>query len=200
MAAAGDDLEGGLTSGGRLPRPANRPQSMPPIAHCVAFCGAFGLVFAVSGAVLLSSGLPYRRLQLRIISACMLALGVVLLTCAVVLTLTWRRQRTTAARRQCRRQHRSAALVIRVPTVSAYMYASDTVVQGAASTETVSPASPLPPPPSYDDVVHPPPSYASVMMLKELEKAAQARRQAAEAQRRGSAPPALRAPALPVQM
>ncbi|KAL3182977.1 hypothetical protein MRX96_006772 [Rhipicephalus microplus] len=85
-------MEGSTISVIRDPQPAagDRTSSLPPIVHCVAFCVAFGLVFAVSGAILLSSGLPYRRLQLRIISACMLTLGVVLLAVAVVLIFSWR--------------------------------------------------------------------------------------------------------------
>lgn len=197
MAAAGDDLESGLARETRVPRAANRLQ-MPPIVHCVAFCGSFGVVFIVSGAVLLSSALPYRRLQLRIISFCMLGLGVVLLTCAIALTVMWRRRRAAAGRRECW-PHPSSALALHVPTVSSssYMYASDPAMSGVISTGTVSPPSPLPPPPAYEDVVLPPPSYSTVMMLKEQEMAAEAQRQAAEAQRRGSAPAA--SPAAPVQ-
>ncbi|KAL1432234.1 hypothetical protein MTO96_013560 [Rhipicephalus appendiculatus] len=132
---------------------------MPPIAHCVAFCGAFGLVFAVSGAVLLSSGLPYRRLQLRIISA------------------------SEPCTEGAPRRQRRAALVIRVPTISGtYVYTpTPGLTEGGAAPSR-------PPPPAYEDVVLPPPSYESVMMLKQLEKAAGVAHQMADITRRDSAP------------
>lgn len=169
---------------GPQPSAGDRTSSMPPIAHCVAFCGAFGLVFAVSGAVLLSSGLPYRRLQLRIISACMLAMGVVLLAAAVVLIFTWRnRHQFGAVYRGRPRRERRAALVIRVPTISGtYVYApTPGLTEGGA-------AASRPPPPAYEDVVLPPPSYESVIMLKQLEKAAGVAHQMAEITPRDSAP------------
>ncbi|XP_075532646.1 uncharacterized protein LOC142565922 [Dermacentor variabilis] len=172
------------------PQPAagDRRSTMPPIAHCVAFCGAFGLVFAVSGAVLLSSGLPYRRLQLRIISACMLAMGVVLLAAAVVLIFAWRNRhhmRSIMPRAARHRRQRHAALVIRVPTVSGTYVYSSTPAAAAAGAAPLSP-----PPPAYEDLLPPPPSYESVMMLKRLEKAAEVAHQLAESARRGSAPAA----------
>ncbi|XP_050049737.1 uncharacterized protein [Dermacentor andersoni] len=170
------------------PQPAagDRRSAMPPIAHCVAFCGAFGLVFAVSGAVLLSSGLPYRRLQLRIISACMLAMGVVLLAAAIVLIFAWRnRHHIGAVQRARHRRQRHAALVIRVPTVSGTYVYSSTPAGAAAGAAPLSP-----PPPAYEDLLPPPPSYESVMMLKRLEKAAKVAHQLAESARRGSAPAA----------
>lgn len=168
------------------PGAGDRTSKMPPIAHCVAFCVAFGLVFAVSGAVLLSSGLPYRRLQLRIISVCMLVMGVVLLAAAVVLIFMWRnRHHFGAFHRSCHRRQQRAALVIRVPTVSGTYVYSPTPAGAAAGA-----APSRPPPPAYEEVVPPPPSYESVMMLKRLEKAAELAHQVADSARRGSAPAA----------
>ncbi|XP_075737274.1 uncharacterized protein LOC142776804 [Rhipicephalus microplus] len=85
-------MVGSTTSVIRDPQPAagDRTSSLPPIKHCVVFCVAVGLLLAVSGAILLSSGQPYQQLQLRIVSACMLASGVVLLAVAVVLIFSWR--------------------------------------------------------------------------------------------------------------
>ncbi|KAL3182978.1 hypothetical protein MRX96_006773 [Rhipicephalus microplus] len=85
-------MEGSTTSVIRDPQRAagDRRSSSPRIKHCVVFCVAVGLVFAVSGAILLSSGQPNQQLEIRIISACMIASNVVLLAAAVVFILSWR--------------------------------------------------------------------------------------------------------------
>lgn len=178
-------METSTTDVVRGPQPAagERTSSMPAVAHCVAFCGAFGLVFAVSGAVLLYSGFPYRRFQLRVISACMLIMGVMLLAAAVVLIFLWynRHQFADMPLMSLRRQ-RPPALVIRVPTISgSRAHASSTP---AATGDAASPSRP----PAYDDVVLPPPSYESVMMFKRLERAAAGAPQVAESACRNSAP------------
>ncbi|XP_075737272.1 uncharacterized protein LOC142776803 [Rhipicephalus microplus] len=86
------EMEGSTTSVIRDPQltAGDRTSSLPPIKHCVVFCVAIGLVLAVSGAILLSSGQPNQQLELRIISACMIASYVVLLAAAVVFILSWR--------------------------------------------------------------------------------------------------------------
>ncbi|KAH6920288.1 hypothetical protein HPB50_028723 [Hyalomma asiaticum] len=177
-------MENSTTDVVRGPQPAagERTSSMPPVAHCVAFCGAFGLVFAVSGAVLLYSGFPYRRFQLRVISACMLVVGVTLLAAAVVLIFLWhnRHQFADMPLMGLRRQ-RPPALVIRVPTISGSHEHASTP---AATGDGTSPSRP----PAYDDVVLPPPSYESVMMYKRLERAAAVAPQIAESACRNSAP------------
>ncbi|KAK8785539.1 hypothetical protein V5799_008094 [Amblyomma americanum] len=145
--------------------PGGPPASMPPMAHCVAFCSAFGLVFAVSGALLLTSGLPYRRLQLRIISVFMLAMGAALLTAAIGLTIKWRKWYPLRyTRRRPRHPGQQPALVIRVPTVSGGAY-----VFTAPSTPPATREASQLPPPAYEDVVRPPPSYESVILMLEKE-------------------------------
>ncbi|KAL3182979.1 hypothetical protein MRX96_006774 [Rhipicephalus microplus] len=85
-------MVGSTTSVIRDPQPAagDRTSSSPTIKHCVVFCVAVGLLLAVSGAILLSSGQPYQQLELRIISACMIASYVAMLAAAVVFILSWR--------------------------------------------------------------------------------------------------------------
>ncbi|KAL3182985.1 hypothetical protein MRX96_006779 [Rhipicephalus microplus] len=74
----------------RSPRPVTGRHRCHQSSTAWCFASPSGLLLAVSGAILLSSGQPYQQLQLRIVSACMLASGVVLLAVAVVLIFSWR--------------------------------------------------------------------------------------------------------------